>query len=255
MDGQSLRQVVLEVVAESSKSGSSFQANSVLQEAQRRLGLGRDVDQQQALLTFWHDLFRTGYLAWGYDLANPSPPFCHLTEQGRRALAHLSRDPVNPQGYVHYLRSKASLSPIADSYVQEALNTFNTGCFKASAVMIGVASEDLILTVRDALAAKMDVLKQLKPSDLMHWNVKKVLDSIEVILTPKKPMMPKDLAEAFEAYWPAFTQQIRTIRNDSGHPKSVDPVQEETVHAALLIFPELAALASKLQAWMTTSYA
>lgn len=255
MDGQSLRRVVLEVVSEFSKMGASFQSAGVMEEAARRLGIKLgDVAEQQSLLTFWGDLFRTGYLSWGYNLANSAPPFCHLTEQGRKALAHVSRDPANPAGYLEYLSSRAFLSPIAQSYIEEALKTFNSYCFKASAVMIGVATEAMVLEIRDVLCAKLNTLGQTKPADLTDWRAKKILDAIEQILTPKSCDMPKELKESFESYWPAFTQQIRTIRNDAGHPKSVEPVQEEVVHSALLIFPELASLGSKLTAWIRESY-
>lgn len=259
MDGELLRQTVLEEVARLSKGGSSLQSNSVLQAAAQKLniiGISRDnIEHQQALLTFWHDLFRTGYLAWGFNLSNPDPPFCHLTEQGRRALSHISRDPANPSGYLSSLRNRATPSDIVNSYVEEALHTWNAGCFKATAVMIGVASEALVLEIRDVLSARMDSLGQTKPSDLMHWIVKRVLDAIENILGPKKGAMPQELADVFEAYWPAFTQQIRTIRNDTGHPKSADPVQQDSVHAALLIFPELANLAERIKQWISASYA
>jgi hypothetical protein len=64
--------------------------------------------------------------------------------------------------------------------------------------------------------------------------------------------MKRELRESFEAYWAAFAQQIRTVRNDAGHPTSVDPVTPDTVHASLLIFPELARLASGLSHWVAT---
>jgi len=250
MDGEVLRQAVLEEVARLSARGSELQSGSVLQAAAQRLGIigisVQDTEHQQALLTFWHDLFRSGYLAWGLNLSNPSPPFCHLTEQGRQALSHISRDPLNPSGYLSSLRSRVTLSDIVNSYIEEALRTWNADCYKATAVMIGVASESMILEIRDVLSARMDSLGQTKPADLMHWIVKKVLDAIEGILGPKKSAMDRDLADVFEAYWPAFTQQIRTIRNDTGHPKSADPVRQDSVHAALLIFPELASLAERL---------
>jgi hypothetical protein len=38
-------------------------------------------------------------------------------------------------------------------------------------------------------------------------------------------------------------------RNDAGHPKSVQPVAEEAVHASLLIFPLFAALIGDLAKW------
>ena len=67
--------------------------------------------------------------------------------------------------------------------------------------------------------------------------------------------MPYSLSESFSSNWSALTSQIRTIRNDTGHPNSVDPITPETVHAALLIFPLLIELASDLTAWINTSYA
>lgn len=66
--------------------------------------------------------------------------------------------------------------------------------------------------------------------------------------------MPRPLAEMFNAYWAAFTQQIRTSRNDAGHPNSIAPVSHEIVHASLLIFPELAKLASELRTWIGAHY-
>jgi hypothetical protein len=50
----------------------------VLRMAAERLGVGADLERQQRLLTAWHDLFRSGQLAWGYDVDNPTAPFFHL---------------------------------------------------------------------------------------------------------------------------------------------------------------------------------
>lgn len=81
-----------------------------------------------------------------------------------------------------------------------------------------------------------------------------MIDSLKRELELQKGNMPVPLYEAFEAYWPAFTQQIRTARNEAGHPTSVDPITPETVHASLLIFPELAKLGSELKSWVSQHY-
>ncbi len=138
--------------------------------------------------------------------------------------------------------------------MREALSTFNAQCYKATAVMVGVAAESLVLSLRDALVAKMKAAGHTVHSDLSGWRIKRVLDSIEKVLTSKKPSIPPPLFEAFQSYWPAFTQQIRTIRNDAGHPKSIDPVQSDDVHAALLMFPAFAKLATELTNWVTNDY-
>lgn len=256
MDGNEIRKVLLEVVDELSKRPNThLQSGWILQETVSKLVLGRQIEHQRALLTYFHDLFRLGHLAWGSDLSNTDPPFCHVTEQGRKTLANISRDPANPDGYLQSLNAKVSLSPITRSYVTEAVSTYNSGCFKASAVMIGVAAESIVLDLRDSLSTRMDNLKKPKPPKLADWRMKTVLDAIEDVLTQKKSDMPKELFERFESYWPAFTQQIRTSRNESGHPKSIEPVSQDTVHASLLIFPELAVLAKDLTAWITAIYA
>lgn len=255
MDGSQIRNVLFEVVEDLSKvQNAGLQTQWIIQEVRKRLNIGNDLEVHRALLTYYHDLFRYGYLAWGHDLLNAGPPFCHATELGRKALANISRDPANPDGYLQSLNSRAALKPIAQSYLKEALSTYNSGCFKASAVMVGVAAESIVLDLRDALITRLDVLGKSKPAGLTDWKIKTVLDAIEKLLVQKKHDIPNELYERFDSYWSAFTQQIRTARNDSGHPKSIDPVHQDTIHASLLIFPELAVLAKDLMAWVNPGY-
>ena len=254
MNGEELRRTVLEVVRDLAHQGASLQSATVLQGAAQRLNL-RSLADQQALLTFFGDLFRIGYLAWGYNLANPAPPFCHITELGRASLENISRDPSNPDGYLAHLHALAGVDPVSDSYVREALASYNARCFKATAVMIGVASESLALQLRDALVQRITGIGQPIPVDLGDWRIKRILDCIEDLLQSKRASMPRDLFEAFDSFWPAFTQQIRVARNAAGHPTSIDPVAESAVHASLLIFPELLVLEERLRCWVTSNYA
>lgn len=254
VDGAAIRRTLLEVLQEKQASaGSSLQQNSILSETSRRLG-NLAVGEQQALLTLWYDLFRSGQVAWGYNLSNPDPPFCHLTEQGRRTLEHLSRDPSNPGGYRAHLKKVATLNPVAEVYVDEAVTTYNANCFRAAAVMIGVAAESIALELRDTVSRGIQATSRSVPRDLTDFRIKRVLDALQKELEGQSAGMPHDLREDFQAYWPAFTQQVRTVRNDAGHPVSVDRVTPDAVHASLLTFPELARLATRLQAWAPTHY-
>jgi len=256
IDGQQIRKVLLEVVDEYSQIGPGyFQTNSVLRKVSKQLGLRGNLEFEQALLTIWHDLFRTGYLAWGHNLNNPDPPFCHLTDQSRKTLENLSQDPANPDGYLTHLAELVTLNPIAKSYLDEALKTYNLNCFKAAAVMIGAAAESIVLELRDTLSGRIRELGRSPTRDLADWRIKKVLNAIQKELDSHKRNMSRKLAEAFEAYWPAFTHQVRVARNEAGHPSSIEPVTRDTVHASMLIFPELAKLASDLKAWIVSDYA
>lgn len=78
--------------------------------------VGRDDSRQRG------ELFRTGLLGWGLNLSNPNPPFFHLTDTGRRALAYLTRDPSNPDGYMRHLASLAKVNDVAMSYLKEGLD-------------------------------------------------------------------------------------------------------------------------------------
>jgi hypothetical protein len=166
MNNIQIKEVLLQVVEEYSSKGSQFQQNSVLSEAARRLGIRHNEELEQALLTAWHDRFREGQLAWGYNLSNPNSPFCHVTNKGRETLSNISRDPSNPDGYVAHLKREVSLNPIADSYITEALNAYNSNCFKAAAVMVGCASESLSIEIRDDLVKKMTTLGKSIPNRL-----------------------------------------------------------------------------------------
>lgn len=253
MDADKIRTALLDEIAKRAES-HNLQPAGVLNKVAQDLRIPDDGPFARALLTAWSDLFRGGYVSWGYNLSNIDPPFYHVTEKGGRMIKTLSRDPSNPSGYRAYVAGKAKLNPIASSYIAEALDTYNSGSFKASAVMVGAASESMILQLRDMLVERLTTLGKQVSTKLTAWQVRTVLNAIEDALVAKKKAMPTKLREEFEAYWPAFTQQIRAVRNDAGHPTSIDPISEQAVHAALLIFPELAALATELCEWIQQSF-
>src|SRR5580698_322490 len=137
MPPNDLRGALLAVIVDQTHQyAGNLQSGAVLGEARRRLGNVHGLEFEQALLTAFNDLFRTGYLAWGLNLSNPNPPFFHTTEAGRRVLQNLTRDPSNPDGYLAHLRSMASLSPIAHSYLLKALGCYVNDLPKATAVMV-----------------------------------------------------------------------------------------------------------------------
>ena len=246
---QSLRTMMLEFIAELEREEPfRLQAGTVLREVLHRCQ-DDTAETQKTLLTIWHDLFRTGYLAPGFNFDNAELPFFHVTTQGRESLKQLSRDPSNPDGYFAYLRSRSSLDDVSRSYVEEAVHSYNAACFKAAAVMVGGAAESLVLRMRDKLVANISSAGGSPPAGMNDWRIKTVRDAITSHLSSERSSMPRELKEAFDAYWSGFGEQIRRVRNDAGHPTSVDPVTPESVQASLLIFPELAHLISELESW------
>jgi len=249
-----IRELILTVAREQEPKrpiDSSLQVGTLFRGVADQLGLRSSQDLEQDILTQWHDLLRTGYFAWGFNLSNPGSPFFHFTSRGHRAVERLSRDPGNPAGYLRHLTEVAKLNDISHSYLSEGLDCFVAGLYKAAAVMLGAASESQILELRDTTKRRLVQVGIAESKGLSDWRVKTVLDSLHGLLDSKKRDFSKELREEFEAYWLAFAQQIRTTRNEAGHPCSIDPVREEAVHASFLVFPEFARLCSNLGAWIS----
>ncbi len=93
MEYKKMLETVFETAARCAKRGAGYsQQRVVLDEVAKQL-FNRDpfitptnINQEQVILTCWHDLFREGRLSWGYDLDNPDAPFFHVPirdDQGR----------------------------------------------------------------------------------------------------------------------------------------------------------------------------
>lgn len=258
-----VRATLLAVVEEkSAETNNVFREADVLVEARTRLG-ANDLEAQHALLDAWHDLYRIGLITWGGNVEGPPTPSgsqigwdrpsVHLTTLGRRTLEHVSRDPANPQGYLAHIGPIIQTTSVAYSYIEEAARTYAACCDKATAVLVGGAAESLALELRDALVVQL-TSRARKNAKLETWKIKQVLDAIEVEIRAVRTHMPNDLFERFESFWGPLTGHLRRVRNDVGHPNSVAPVTRETVHGALLVFPEQARLAVDLRTWVVLSY-
>lgn len=251
---QNVKEEMLKIIDRCLKESGSIQTGSILSETRKVFDIGQGGNAaEQIVLTVWYDLFRTGVLSPGLNLSNPNLPFCHLTAQGTAAMAQLSRDPANPAGYLAHLRSIGAINAVAMSYTTEGLAVYSAACYRATAVMVGCAAESLVLEIRDALVTKLKGNGKSVSAKLHDWRAKIVLDQLADEIDQRHASLPRPLQEEYSAYWPAFTGQIRMARNDAGHPTSIDPVTADTVHASLLIFPQLARLYLQLLNWIKTT--
>jgi hypothetical protein len=138
-----------------SQSGKEpFDRKQAILDACTRLAI-RDRSKEPLVFDAWDDLCRGGMLSYGFNLSNPDPPWTRLTGRGISAVANLCRDPANPAGYREAIGPYVKDRNIAESYLAEALDTFNRGCVKAAAVMLGCAAESLNLDLRDRLRTKL----------------------------------------------------------------------------------------------------
>ena len=209
----------------------------------------------------WQGMFTSGTLVWGVDILNCNPPFFHISDRGKKTLENISRDPMNSDGYMAYLQQSATLSPVAQSYINEALRVYAANCYKATAVMVGVCVEEIAVGLAQAVSERLVVLGRPANAKLSDWRIKAVLDEISFVLTTalgieiklNKNQATIKLKEAFDYNWPSMTHMIRANRNSAGHPGSIDPVTWEDVHSSLLIFPHIAKIAGQLTIWVSSA--
>src|SRR5438094_10521740 len=98
--------------------------------------------------------------------------------------------------------------------------------------MVGVAAESVVLDLRDVVVVLLEHDRKPIQSDLKNRNVHTVTTALDKWFNAHIDRKNhRKLWESYESNWNAFTGQIRTARNEAGHPISIDPVTHSTVHA------------------------
>jgi hypothetical protein len=211
---QSVREVLLRVIEAHDRKRKDYSPGTkklvqgdVLNETQKVLGITHGDDmREQAVLTAWNDLLRTGVIAWGASLHSPSPPHFFVTDVGRRALEQITRDPHNPTGYMRHLDTRAKVDSVTRSYISEAVECYAAGFFKSSGVMVGAAAESIIVDLIELVKSKLATDEQPVPNDLNDWRImtatKALTDIFDARIQKKKPH--RELRERYDAQWKSF---------------------------------------------------
>ncbi|MCA9088024.1 MAG: hypothetical protein KDA90_05240 [Planctomycetaceae bacterium] len=103
---------------------------------------------------FW-DLFRQGVITLGLDDSNREFPFFKVSQFGKRILedenTYFFHDRTT---YTTLIKSNVPhINDITLLYLQEAMQSFKSGCMLAATVMLGVASEHSFLLLLEAAEA------------------------------------------------------------------------------------------------------
>ena len=93
MSYDELKRRVFEIACMMASKGAGYgQERVVLQAVEEEVGAElrkihpEKLKRDQLVLTAWHDLFREGQLAWGYNVDNPNSPFFHVPERTIQAM-------------------------------------------------------------------------------------------------------------------------------------------------------------------------
>ncbi len=177
--------------------------------------------------------------------------FFDLTGYGGEVLGQTEATPYDPIGFKATLRQLApNLERETLDYVDESLDSFIARHFRAAAVMLGVASENEIFSLTDLYGRTLTGNQREAFRQAMNKcrNTKERFDRIYQRLEQIRGTLPQDVQE-LEVWLQGTFQVIRLYRNDSGHPKGLDPPQE-TVYASLTMFLTYARNLSRLKEYL-----
>lgn len=209
---------------------------------ERDINTGRfTAGDDRRLRTILFDLQVAGVIVPGTNVEHPMLPWFQTTDHGMQCLAAGPNTPYDPSGYLARLQNDIpQLDATVVAYLSESLDCFRRQCLRASAVMLGGATEqtmDLLIAavhqaIQDHQAKKSFAKKAINPRGLKHR-----FDALRARLIAVTPTLPYTLGEDLETNLNGIFALIRKARNDAGHPAAPGSNSREDAHAHLLLFP------------------
>ena len=243
---EEIRNVVIDIVAEREKVANypnqySWLPGGVAEVFQRREGSSSTpsllhqgpqlshIDRELLREVFW-DLFRQGIITLGSDEANPQFPWFKVSHFGKKILANQNVYLFHDlESYTKLIQSNVpNINDITMLYLQEAMQSFRSGCMLAATVMLGVASEHSFLLLIEAA--------ENSPKYGCHFgNVSKERTILQKFRKFRAAFeknvladLPGDIRENLDIEFDGILSVIRTFRNDSGHPSGKILEREQT---------------------------
>ena len=212
---------------------------------------------ETALLEVLWSLIIQGILVPGLDDANQGWTFLRLTEYGKQCLAEDRVLPHDPDGY---LKEFDESVPMADStireYLTEALQCFIRGLYRASAVMLGGASEKAVLLMIESFPNSLgdpklgtQFVREVEQAPTIFRKYAIFEDRFNKI----RSKLPRELTENVDSLLRGVFDLIRSTRNDAGHPASGVIVDRDQVYAHLRLFIPYCTRIHRLNSWFESN--
>lgn len=189
----------------------------------------------------------------GGSAGSPELPLFQVTEWGKRCLESGEFTPYDTGIYIERLKAKViHVSPTVLRYLTESLKCFRAASYLGSAVMLGVAAETVLLSLKDAIHAALDTQTK-KNRFAVATNgrpAKRVYEEIRRRLDPLMQQISGDLGkEDITAELAGIFDLIRKTRNEAGHPTGRQ-VEREEAFALLQLFPSYCDVSYAVISWL-----
>jgi len=176
-------------------------------------------------------------------------PYFHVTEYGLRCLSENEILPYDVDNYLASLENITGLDEWIKYYIKQALMCYNSNCYEASLIMVGLANEVLIETL---IKNYKVYLARMFSSEVVNFNTS--IDSERSISRKylkfrdhlKNKSMPNDRSlRGLNAYLDELANEtylsyLRLMRNELAHPTDlrIDKITSLMVFISLIKYCE-----------------
>jgi hypothetical protein len=161
--------------------------------------------------------------------------------------------PYDTGKYIERLKAKVPhIGSTALLYLTESLSCFRGASYLGSAIMLGVAAETVLLSLRDAIHAALDtqIKKEKLTADTSGRPAKRIYDEVRKRLDPLIRQISGDLGkEDITAELAGIFDLIRKTRNEVGHPTG-RKIEREEAFALLQLFPSYCNISYEVIRWL-----
>jgi hypothetical protein len=208
------------------------------EEVMKKYSAGNTPSRELISQTLW-SLVGRGFVYIDIGQSAPENWEWRLTGAGTATAQDEQFNPDDPERFLARLRTNApDMSNLVAAYADEAVRCYTHGCYLASAVMLGVASEAAFLEMADASTAWLEgvgaaALKKILDDPRGHYVGK--FSEFRKRIEPRKSDLPDHLADGMSLTFDAVLDLLRIRRNDAGHPTGKS-VSREDQYISLQMF-------------------
>jgi hypothetical protein len=240
--GEDLRGLVTQYLAELAGDERGGQFNDLYQIFYRTFGRAPTKREELLMLELVHENALAGVVVFGNGVQGTQAgyPWIWVTQFGRHVLKEGRFLPYDPDGFLARIKKDLpELDAICLRYLREAVDGFARSLLLSSSVMLGVASEGLMLQLVEAFGRWREVDTAKFLDAIRGRTMFDVYKEFRKRLDPKLDLLPSELRKDIFTYIDGLFGLIRVIRNDAGHPTDTD-IPKNVLHANIQAFPEYA---------------
>lgn len=217
-------------------------------------GPNKSMIEDQVREIVWELTFQ-GIIVPGFDSGSQASfPWFKLTDWGKHSLELGEYLPYDATLFLERLHKEVpTVDKLIVLYITEALKCFRFGVFIAAAMMVGVAAEQMILVLKEAVSSRLDSAEKKRKFDAeARETIKRVYTAIWKRLEPVREQMPDGLSEAIGVELTAIFEMVRRTRNEAGHPTGKN-IERHEAEALLLLFPTHIKTVCAVVEWLKTT--